>query len=121
MKNSDLAYVVSCVFGGVYSLAYCSVTWFHIKLPRYYPLEHTWKMVNEKGVPSQGWYSTTAFAFVVSAIVALVAHFALRPKRSRDIGLNAAAVRWIGIVSILAIIGGMVFMAFHEFVKWGVL
>ena len=121
MKKSDLAYVVSCIFGAVYSLGYCAATWFDIKLPRYYPLEHSWKMVNEKGVPSQGWYGTVAFAFVVSAIVTLVAYFALRPRLSTNGGLNGAAVKAIGIVSILAIIGGMVFMALHEFLKWGVL
>ena len=121
MKKSDLAYVLSCIFGGVYALAYCSVTWFHIKVPRYYPLEHTWKMVTEKGVPSQGWYGMVAFAFVVSGIVTVVAHAALRSTSSPEAGLKDAAGNVIGIVSILAIIAGMVFMALHEFLKWGVL
>jgi hypothetical protein len=121
MKKSDLAYVLSCIFGGIYSLSYCAKTWFHINLPRYYPLEHTWKMVNEKGVPSQGWYGTTAFAFVVSAAVTLIAYLVLRSKQPTETSLNPAVVKTIGIVSVLAIISGMVFMSLHEFLKWGIL
>lgn len=121
MKKSDLTYVLSCIFVGVYSLAYCSVTWFHIRVPRYYPLEHTWKMVNEKGVPSQGWYGTVAFAFVASGIATLVAYLVLRSRQSADAALKPAAVKTIGIVSILAVVAGMLFIALHEFLKWGVL
>jgi len=121
MKKSDLAYLLSCIFGSIYSLTYCAKTWFHINLPRYYPLEHTWKMVSEKGVPSQGWYGTLAFAFVVSAAVTLVAYIMLRSKESTEASLSPAVVKTIGIVSVLAIIGGMIFMALHEFTKWGIL
>lgn len=121
MKKSDLAYVLSCIFGGIYSLSYCAKTWFHINLPRYYPLEHTWKMVSEKGVPSQGWYGTTAFAFVVSAVVTLIVYLVLRKRKATDAALKPVVVKTIGIVSVLAIISGMVFMSLHEFFKWGIL
>ena len=120
MKKSDLAYVLSCIFAGIYSLSYCAKTWFHINLPRYYPLEHAWKMVSEKGVPSQGWYGTVAFAFVVSAFVTLIAYLVLRSKQSAEADLRPAVVKTIGIVSALAVIAGMVFIALHEFLKWGV-
>jgi hypothetical protein len=121
MKKPDLAYVLSCIFGGVYSLSYCAKTWFHIKVPRYYPLQHTWKMVSEKGVPSQGWYGTVGFAFVVTAIVTLIVYLMLRSRESPDASLNPAVVKSLGIISLLAIVGGMVFMALHEFMKWGIL
>ncbi len=121
MKKSDVAYLLSCIFGGIYSLSYCAKTWFHINLPRYYPLENTWKMVSEKGVPSQGWYATTTFAFVVSAAVTTIAYLVLQRRQPRDAALKPVVVKTIGIVSVLAIIGGMAFMALHEFFKWGIL
>ena len=76
MRKSDITYVVSAVFAGVFSLSYCCVMWFNIKLPRYYPLEHTWKLVKDVGVPSQGWYGMHGFALLMGGIAALVAYLA---------------------------------------------
>ncbi len=77
MRKSDLTYILVSVFVSMTALFYCCTMWFSIRLPRYYPLEHTWRWMNEKGVPSQGWYGMQAFAFLAGGIVTLMAYLAL--------------------------------------------
>ena len=71
MKKSDITYVVASVFAAMTGIFYCCTMWFGIKLPRYYPLEHTWKWIKEKGLPSQGWYAKQVFAFAAAGAVAV--------------------------------------------------
>ena len=67
MKKSDLSYVICSVFIAMTAFFYSSSMWLGLKLPRYYPLEHTWKWGKEKGVPSQGWYAKQTFAFLTAS------------------------------------------------------
>ena len=62
-----------------------------------------------------------AIALVVSAAVTLIAYLVLRGRQPTDVALKSVVVTIIGIVSVLAIVGGTVFMALHEFFKWGIL
>jgi len=120
VKKSDITYIVGSVFAAMTAFFYCCTMWFSIKLPRYYPLEHAWKWVNEKGVPSQGWYGMQAFAFLAAGIVALLVYFALKRNASSETDLKGAPARILGVVVTLIVIICMGYMLYHEFSKWGV-
>ena len=120
MKKSDVTYVLGSAFVAFTSLFYCCTMWFAIKLPRYYPLEHTWKWVNEKGVPSQGWYGMQAFAFMAAGIVTFIIYLVLKRVVSSETSLKPAHTRILGVVAILTAIICLGYMLYHEFAKWGV-
>jgi len=120
MKKSDITYIVGSVFAAMTAFFYCCTMWFSIKLPRYYPLEHTWKWVNEKGVPSQGWYGMQVFAFLAAGIVTLVVYFILKRSIPAETKLKPALTRMLGMVVTLIIIICMGYMLYYEFDKWGV-
>lgn len=120
MKKSDITYIVSATFIALTSLFYCYTMWFHIKLPRYYPIEHTWKWVNEKGIPSQGWYGMQAFAFLTAGVVTLVVYFVLKRAVSAETTLKPALTRILGVAVTLIVIICMGYMLCYEFDKWGV-
>jgi len=94
--------------------------WFSIKLPRYYPLEHTWKWIKEKGVPSQGWYGMQAFAFLAAGIVTLIIYLILKHYNSAEAHLKPALTKVLGVAVTLILITCMIYMLYHEFDKWGV-
>ena len=120
MRRSDVVYIVGCAFAAVTSFAYCCTMWFHIKLPRYYPMEHTWKWVREAGVPSQGWYGMQAFAYLVGAAGALVLYMVLRRSALKQMVLKPYPARMLGVVTtvLIAVCLGYIFV--HEFSRWGV-
>ena len=120
MKKSDVTYILGAAFVALTSLFYCCTMWFTIKLPCYYPLEHTWKWVKEKGVPSQGWYGMQAFAFLSAGIVTFVIYIVLKHVVSADTSLKPAHTRILGTVVILIVIICLGYMLYHEFEKWGV-
>ena len=120
MKKSDVTYILSAAFVALTSFFYCCTMWFSIKLPRYYPLEHTWKWVNEKGVPSQGWYGMQVFAFLAAGIVTFIFCLVLKRSTWADTNLKPVHTRILGIVAILITIICLGYMLYHEFTKWGV-
>jgi Ni,Fe-hydrogenase I cytochrome b subunit len=120
MKKSDITYIVGSVFAAMTAFFYCCIRWFGIKLPRYYPLEHTWKWVKEKDVPSQGWYGMQAFAFLAAGIVTLVVYFVLKRAAPTKTDLKPALARILGVVVTLIIIICMGYILYYEFDKWGV-
>ena len=120
MKKPDVTYVLSAAYVAFTSFFYCCTMWFAIKLPRYYPLERTWKWVNEKGVPSQGWYGMQAFAFLVAGIVTFVIYLVLKRAVSAETSLKPAHTRILGAVATLTATICLVYMLYHEFAKWGV-
>jgi len=120
MKKSDITYIICSIFSAMTGFFYCCTMWFGIKLPRYYPLEHTWKWVKEKDVPSQGWYGMQAFAFLAAGIVTLVVYFVLRRAAPTETDLKPAPARMLGVVATLIVIICMGYMLYHEFDKWGV-
>ena len=120
MKKSDVTYVLSAVYVAFTSLFYCCTMWFAIKLPRYYPLEHTWKWANEKGVPSQGWYGMQVFAFLAAGIVTFIIYLVLKRAVPAETSLKSAHIRILGVAAILMTIICMGYMLYHEFAKWGV-
>ncbi len=120
MKRADAVYLFSSIFVALTNLFYCCTMLFHIKLPRYYPLEHTWKWVNEKGVPSQGWYGMQAFAFLAAGIVALIAYVAIKRIVSSEANLKPAQIRMFGVVTGLIVVVCMGYMLHYEFSRWGV-
>jgi uncharacterized protein YjeT (DUF2065 family) len=120
MKKSDAAYILSAVFVALTNFFYCCTMRFHIKLPRYYPLEHTWKWVNEEGVPSQGWYGMQAFAFLTAGIVTAIAYAAIRRAVSSEVNLKPAQIRMCGVITTLIVVVCMGYMLHYEFSRWGV-
>lgn len=120
MKKSDVIYVLGAAYVALTSFFYCCTMWFAIKLPRYYPLEHTWKWVNEKGIPSQGWYGMQAFAFLAAGIVTFIIYLVLKRVVSEEASLKPAHTKILGNMAILMAIICLGYMLYHEFAKWGV-
>ncbi|MHC4325688.1 MAG: hypothetical protein ACYSUX_15580 [Planctomycetota bacterium] len=120
MKKTDITYVLGAAYAAFTSFFYCCTMWFAIKLPRYYPLEHTWKWVNEKGVPSQGWYGMQVFAFLAAGIVTFIIYLVLKRTASADTNLKPAQTKIVAVVAILITIICLGYMLYHEFAKWGV-
>ena len=121
MKKSDITYIVGSVFAALTAFFYCCTRWFHIKLPRYYPVEHTWKWIKEPGVPSQAWYAIQTFAFLAAGIVALGVYFVIRSKFFNKIQLKPVCAKWLGISAIVLIMACMGYIVYYEFCKWGIL
>ncbi len=121
MRKSDLTYILVSVFTSMTAIFYCCTFWFSIRLPRYYPLEHTWKWVNEKGVPSQGWYAMQVFAFLAASIVTVVTHLALSRMRCADSPIRPVTLKVLGLLTTLVIVVCMYAILHHEFTKWDIL
>jgi len=120
MKKSDITYIICSVFSAMTAFFYFFAMWLHIRLPRYYPLEHTWKWVKEEGVPSQGWYAKQAFAFLAAGVVTLVVYFILKRYVRAETNLKPALTRMLGVAVTLIVIICMGYMLYYEFDKWGV-
>jgi hypothetical protein len=120
MKKSDLSYIICSVFISMTAFFYGSAIRFGIKLPRYYPLEHTWKWIKEKGVPSQGWYAKQAFAFLAAGAVTLVVYFILKRSLGAETNLKPTLTKIIGMAVTLIVIICMGYMLYHEFNDCGV-
>ena len=120
MKKSDITYITCSVFATMTAFFYCCTMWFSIKLPRYYPLEHTWKWAKEKGVASQGWYGMQAFAFLAAGAVTLMVYLILKHYNSAEANLKPALNKVLGVAVTLILITCMIYMLYHEFDKWGV-
>ena len=120
MKKSDITYIVGSVFAAMTCFFYCCVRWFSIKLPRYYPTEHTWKWVKEKGIPSQGWYAMQVFAYLTAGIVAIIVYFILKRNLNNETTLKPATTKFIGVISTLIMVFCMGYIMFFEFQKWGI-
>jgi ABC-type Fe3+-siderophore transport system permease subunit len=119
MKKSDLSCIICSVFIAMTAFFYAFAMWFGIKLPRYYPVEHTWKWIKEKGVTSQGWYAHQVFAFLAAGVVSLVLYFILKPRIDQT-NLKSSSIKMIGMGVTLIVIICMAYMLYHEFNKWGV-
>ena len=120
MKKADITYIVGSVFAAATAFFYCCTRWFSIRLPRYYPLEHTWKWVKEPSVPSQGWYAMQVFAFLAAAAVALVVYLLLRSPVCKESQLKPTLAKWLGVMATVTIIACMSYIVYYEFQKWQV-
>lgn len=118
MKKSDVTYFLGAAFMALTSFFYCCTMWFSIRLPRYYPMEHTWKWINEKGVPSQGWYGMQVFAFLAAGIVTFILYIVLKRSTSTDTNLRPAYAKMLGVAAILITTICLGYMMYHEFEKW---
>lgn len=121
MKKSDRTYILAVVFCAATSFFYCCVRWFKIQLPRYYPLQHTWKWVNEKGVPSQAWYAMQCFAFLCAGVVTLVVYFILKSMASGESDLSPKNAKLLGIAGTVVMVFCMSYILYYEFNHWGIL
>ena len=120
MKKSDMTYVLCAVFAAATSVFYCCTRWFSIQLPRYYPLEHTWKWVNEKGVPSQAWYGMQAFAFLCGVIVTVIVYMVLKCSKDKAAELGPAQTRALGAAATILLAVCMAYILVYEFAHWNV-
>ena len=121
VKKSDITYVVGSAFAAMTAFFYCCTRWFSIKLPRYYPLKHTWKLVKEPSVPSQRWYAMQMFAFLAAGIFALGIYFIIKSALFNNTQLKPAFAKWLGIIATVIIIVCMGYILCYEFGKWGIL
>lgn len=117
MKKSDITYMVGCTFAAATAFFYFCVMFFGITVPRYYPTLHQWKWVNEKGIPSQGWYGMQAFAYLTGGIVALVVYI-LCKRASNQTELKAGTIKITAVGSCIVILLCMAYMMHHEFARW---
>lgn len=120
MKKSDLSYIICSVYISMTAFFYAGASWLGLKLPRYYPLEHTWKWAKEKGVPSQAWYAKQFFAFLAAGAVTLVVYFILKQRTSSETDLKPTLIKIIGMAATFILIICMGYLLYHEFSKWGV-
>jgi hypothetical protein len=120
VRKSDATYILIAVFVVLTNLFYCCTMRFHIKLPRYYPLEHAWKWVNEPDAPSQGWYGMQAFAFLAAGIGTLIAYIALKRLIFTQAELKPAQIRMCGVITALVAVVCMGYMLHYEFSRWSV-
>ena len=120
MRRSDTTYITGSVFASLTAFFYCCTMWFSIRLPRYYPTEHAWKWVKEKGVPSQGWYGMQAFAFGAAGIVTLIVWLALKFLVPADTGLKPSQTRMLGAAATLIMVVCLGYILYYEFGRWGV-
>ena len=120
MKKSDVTYILCAAFAALANFFYCCTIWFGIKVPRYYPQEHTWKWVNEQGVPSQAWYGMQAFAYLAAGVVTLAIFLFLKRFASAETSLKPVHTRILALAAILTMIICLGYTMHHEFAKWGV-
>lgn len=120
MRNSDVTYVLGIVFAAAASFFYGCLRWFHIQLPRYYPLEHTWTWTHEPGVPSQAWYAMQIFAFICGGLVTLIVYLVLPYTRIKETGLRPRPAKWLAAGATILIIVCMAYILYYEYSKWGV-
>jgi hypothetical protein len=121
MKKSDITFITGAVFVSFTSFFYSIAICCKIPVPRYYPLEHVWKMAKIKGVPSQGWYGLQAFAFLAAGILAITVYLVLKKIGSKKtLNLTPAAHKIVSTMTILVIVCSMGYIMCHEFVKFGV-
>ena len=90
-----------------------------MKLPRYYPVEHTWKLGKTPDTISQGWYGMQGFAYLAAGVVTLITYFILKAAAKKD--LQPSAIKLIGMAMCIVTCVCMGYIMFHEFRKWGVI
>jgi hypothetical protein len=120
MRKSDRTYILVSVFVSLTAFCYWCTVRFPIPLPRYYPLEHVWKWVNEKGVPSQGWYGMQAFAYLAAGVVTLAVCGVLSRPKTGDRPIRPAALKVFGVLATLIVVACLSLMLHEEFAKWGI-
>ncbi len=121
MKKSDITFITGAVFVAFTSFFYSMAMCCKIPVPRYYPLEHAWKMVKIKGVPSQGWYGLQVFAFLAAGILAFMVYLILKKNGSKKtLNLTPTTHKIVSILTILVIVCSMGYIMCHEFGKFGV-
>lgn len=119
MKKSDLIFLLTSVFVSATGIFYCAIGWFGIKLPRYYPTEHVWRIGKTPGIPSQGWYTKQAVAYLAAIIVTFVFWIVLKKIRNNSSGqLKPATVRYISMITVLMVLISLGYVMYHEYTKW---
>lgn len=118
MKQADTTFVVAWVFTAATTFFYACTMWLKLKLPTYYPTEHTWGLGKKDGVIGQGWYGKGMFAIGAAAIVALIVWLILRTLTKKD--LSQAGVKCIGLIAIAVTVVCTGCVLYYEFNKWGV-
>ncbi len=119
MKKGDIVWVVGSVYAGAVAFFYCWPRWFSSLariLPRYYPVQHTWKLGKRAGEISQAWYSMQVFAFLAAGVVAAITYYIVKTKVKGD--LKPATIKLMGIAACASIVAGMAYMLWYEFVHW---
>jgi len=121
MKKSDLTYILGCTCAGAVGLFYCSVRWFSINLPRYYPTLHVWKMARMPGVPSQGWYAMQVFAYLCAAAVTIAVWMIVRYAAPKDAQLRPGTAKALGLTTSAAVLFSLGYIVYYKFSHWGIL
>jgi hypothetical protein len=114
MKKSDAVFISAAGFSAVFAIVYASIIHFKIKVPRYFPLEHTWSLNGQPGKIAQGWYGMFALAFLLALIFLLVSYLVLRSEKIKlpPMVLKLAATLMFIIVPFV-----LAWFVWHEFMK----
>ncbi len=124
MRTSDRTFILVSIYIISTAMFYSSVRWFGSyftpRLPRYYPLDHCWRLGKLAGHPSQGWYGMQAFAFIMAAIVTFNIYVLLvKPAANRG-DLKPGTIKLLSITTVIAMIYTLSHMVWHEFHHWGI-
>ena len=114
MKKTDAGLFTAIGFPVLFAIAYASIMYFKIKVPRYFPLEHAWAYSSSPGKIAQGWYGMFAFAFLSALIIALIGYFLLCSKKMKS---TPAILNALSALSFLLIAFSLVWFILHEFLK----
>ena len=119
MKKADIVCIVASVYAAATAFFYCFPALFSMQLPRYYPVEHMWKMGKTPNMISQGWYGMQGFAYLAAGIVAVITYFILKATVKKD--LNPSTIKLMGLTMCIVICVCMAYIMCHEFRKWGII
>lgn len=121
MQRKVSRYYTAVVFLATYVVAYTLALVFPLPLPRYYPIEHTWRWTTLPDVPSMGWYGLVTFALLVSGLVTLMARIIFKhiPKEQKHVA--ARSHRMLAWMMVVILVGALTYIALHELQRWGIL
>jgi hypothetical protein len=114
MKKPDAAFVIAAAFSTLFTIAYVSILYFKITVPRYFPLDHRWALNSLPGRISQAWYGMFGLAFLSAFIICLIGYVILR---SDSLKSTPAIFKCIGTVTFVVIAFMLVWFGCHEFMK----
>jgi len=119
LRKTDRVYTAAAFFAGFFCLVYFLAGQFYFGLPRYFPLEHVWKINASPDLPSIGFYSRFAFSFIFSSLVSGLIFFVLA-RKSGEQNLSSFWIKLAGGLSYLVIFSIMLCILVLEYKHWGV-
>jgi len=114
MKKSDSSFLLVTLFISLFSITYGYAIFYGPALPRYYPLLRIWKMSNETGLFSQGYYGMVLFALAISMGVTVIIGWVLKFIKPNTIVLSSGLTRLTGLTATVITLSSLVLIAIYE-------